>query len=191
MAGEMLPMQDQIRSVLVSLNDFFGAHSLLFITMSSPIRTEFFPSLIPADTATFAFEYLRDNIAWEEGVRSRKGFTRLAKAVNMDDDIVRPLAKAAIEGIASGKNKIDKLLITNIYLNYYKDGTYWTPNHTHPGTAQIIISLGAGRTLNVAKKSYRMSNGDVAIFGSSVHGVPKEGGEVGPRISIAIFAVRV
>jgi hypothetical protein len=150
-------------------------------------RTEYFPSLIPADTATFAFEYLRDAIKWEEGVKSRSGFTRLAKSVSMDDDVIRSLVETAVKGISEGKNNIESLALFGVYLNYYKDGSMCTPNHSHPKTTQIIISLGGTRTLNVAKKSYRMKNGDVAIFGSSVHGVPKEDTTEG-RISLAVFA---
>ncbi len=80
------------------------------------------------------------------------------------------------------------MAIYDVYLNYYKDNTNWTPNHTHPGTCQIIISLGGTRTLNIAKKSYAMNNGDVAIFGGSIRGVPREEQQVEPRISIAIFS---
>ena len=34
----------------------------------------------------------------------------------------------------------------------------WTPNHNHKGTHQLIISLGGTRTLNVAKKGFKMKN---------------------------------
>jgi len=111
--------------------------------MSTITRTEFFPSMITADVATFAFEHLRDNIQWEEGVRSKMGFTRLAKSLSThDDDIVRQLIESAVKGISNGKNKINGMAIFGIYLNYYKDKTFWTPNHSHKGTTQIIISLG-------------------------------------------------
>lgn len=62
----------------------------------------------------------------------------------------------------------------------------YTPNHTHPGTTQLIISLGCTRILNIGKKSYQMNSGDACIFGSSVHGVPKDDSKDG-RISIAVF----
>jgi hypothetical protein len=151
-------------------------------------RTEIFPSLITADTATFAFEYLRDTIKWESGIKSRKGFTRLAKSLDVtEDEVVYSLINSALKGMSKGKNKLRSLAIYGLYLNYYKDGSMWTPNHSHPGTTQIIISLGATRTLNIAKKSYQMTNGDVAIFGGSIHGVPKDETTDG-RISIAIFA---
>jgi len=38
----------------------------------------------------------------------------------------------------------------------------------------------------VGKKNYTLSNGDMCVFGSSVHGVPKDSSTQG-RISIALF----
>lgn len=64
----------------------------------------------------------------------------------------------------------------------------YTPNHSHRGTHQLVLSLGGERTLNVGKTEYVMRGGDAIIFGSSVHGVKKEPGAE-PRISIATFMV--
>jgi hypothetical protein len=74
-----------------------------------------------------------------------------------------------------------------IYLNYYENGEMWTPNHSHSGTHQLVISLGCPRTLQVTKKDYRMENGDAILFGSAIHGVPKEVNVKKGRISIATF----
>jgi hypothetical protein len=79
-------------------------------------------------------------------------------------------------------------LIQGIYLNYYENGDHHTPNHSHKGTHQLVISLGQTRTLNVGGKDYSMENGDAIIFGGSVHGVPKDN-SVNGRISIATFMV--
>lgn len=147
------------------------------------IKSEFIEGVIPDDTAQAAFEYLRDSIKWEQGVKSKNGNTRLAKAVQIgEDDLLDILIENALTKL--GKTDID---IYGVYLNYYLNGTMYTPNHSHAKTLQIIISLGATRTLTIGKKEYQMKNGDVAIFGSSIHGVPKDETKEG-RISIAIFA---
>ena len=66
----------------------------------------------------------------------------------------------------------------------------WTPNHSHKGTHQLVISLGTSRTLQVGNKDYLMENGDVILFGSSMHGI-KPDQSVNGRISIATFMVPV
>ncbi len=76
--------------------------------------------------------------------------------------------------------------VSHIYLNYYENGEMWCPNHTHPGTHQMVLSLGETRTLVVAKKDYVMKSGDAIIFGSAIHGVPKDTSTEG-RIAIATF----
>ena len=149
--------------------------------------TEHFPGLLQQDAATALFEHLRHNTR-EEGVRSREGHTRLAKAVDLGKDVI--LMNIVQEVLAAmdkvSKNKMDALAVYGCYLNYYRDGADWTPQHSHKGTTQIIISLGGPRTLTVGTKELVMDNGDVAIFGGSVHGVPRVD-KADPRISIALF----
>ena len=65
----------------------------------------------------------------------------------------------------------------------------WTPNHSHKDTHQLVVSLGVTRTLQVGEKKYSMVNGSAIIFGSSIHGVPKDETVTGGRISIATFMV--
>lgn len=101
--------------------------------------------MIPHNVACAAYAQLRDTVDWQEGVRSRKGFTRLAR------------------GFLPGENStVDELICLtlhnlHIYVNYYKDGEHWTPNHTHPGTKQIIISLRTvcGRSLRLQRAGSR------------------------------------
>ena len=64
----------------------------------------------------------------------------------------------------------------------------YTPNHSHKGTHQLVISLGETRTLSVAKNEFRMENGDSILFGSSVHGVPREENVTKGRISSYFYA---
>ena len=146
------------------------------------VLTRYHPKLIDTQKADQLYEYLKNNIEWEEGIRSKKGFTRLAKALDLgcneqiDNIIAEVFSLLDIDYIIDG-----------IYLNYYKDGTHFTPSHAHKGTVQLIISLGATRTLDVGKKKFEMSSGDVIIFGGSAHGVPKDISCKSGRISIATF----
>lgn len=80
--------------------------------------------------------------------------------------------------------------ILGVYLNNYENGLMYTPMHKHADTIQLVISLGATRTLKVGTKEYRMKNGDAVVFGSSIHGVPQEPSVTEGRISIATFMVR-
>lgn len=139
-------------------------------------------NVIEQDEARRMYEFLKWNICWEEGVRSKKGFTRKAKPLNFGD------IKEVDDVIKKALSKItDKAYnVGFIYLNYYEDGNMWCPNHTHKGTHQFVISLGEERVLNVGKKEYKMGNGDVILFGSSLHGVPKSDTTKG-RIAIAVF----
>lgn len=148
------------------------------------VMTRHCPSLFDKNKSNETYNYLRDHIQWEEGVRSRSGFTRLAKSLDpgdnrmIDDILSEAMKKLNLEG---------EYDILGIYLNYYRDGTHHTPSHSHKGMTQLVISLGATRILKVGKKDYQMSNGDVIIFGSSAHAVPPEPSIIDGRISIATF----
>lgn len=153
--------------------------------MSKAVRTQHYLALLSSEIATNAYQQLRDTVQWQEGVRSKKGFTRLARGfLPGENALIDELICLAIQKLG-----ID-IKLGGIYVNYYKDGTHWTPNHTHPGTKQIIISLGATRTLTISKKDYAMGNGDVAIFGSAVHGIPKRPEVTEGRISIALILAK-
>ena len=148
-------------------------------------KTIFKEGAISIELADQLFLFLKHNIKWEDGIRSKKGFTRKAKSLSfgelpeVDDVIVSVLNSFVYEN--------DGYVINGIYLNYYENETMWTPNHSHKGTHQLIISLGASRTLQVGKKDYIMKNSDAIIFGSSIHGVPRSDTPKTERISIATF----
>ena len=80
------------------------------------ILTKYHTSLLDGNKCSKAYVNLRDNISWEEGIRSRSGFTRLAKALNIgenklvDELLTEILNKLSLEG---------KYNIFGIYLNYY------------------------------------------------------------------------
>lgn len=147
-------------------------------------KTTYADSVLDPKFSTSLFDYLRENIEWEEGVRSKKGFTRRAKGIGLKDiHLVEQAVNACLINMTT-----TKYAIHGIYLNYYQDGEMWTPNHSHIGSHQLVISLGGTRTLVVGKKEYKMKNGDAVIFGSAIHGVPKEETKEA-RISIATFMV--
>jgi hypothetical protein len=147
------------------------------------MRTQYYESVVPNPDALY--EYLRDNIAWEEGIKSKHGFTRLAKSISLSE---YPELTAVIADVLG--EKCAEYIIHGVYLNYYANGDMHTPNHSHPQTHQLVISLGGTRTLTVGKKSFRMKSGDAILFGSSTHGVSKEEGASG-RISIATFMSKI
>ena len=147
--------------------------------------TTFTKGVIDSDAAFALFCFLRDGIEWEEGVRSKLGYTRKAKPLNFGD--FPEIDTAIIQALQSIEATTGtRYAVLYIYLNYYEDGNMWCPNHNHPGTHQMVISLGGTRTLHVAKKEYPMKNGDAIVFGSAIHGVPKDSSKEG-RIAIATF----
>lgn len=148
-------------------------------------KTIYKASAIDPDLATGLYISLKDDIEWEDGVRSRRGFTRKAKAINIQD---YPDISNIISDTLKKVSSI-KWGILGVYLNYYQNGEMYTPNHRHQGTSQLVISLGATRTLTLGKRSFKMRSGDAILFGSSVHGVPKEPNVIDGRISIATFMV--
>lgn len=145
-------------------------------------KTVFKESVILSDLASELYTYLKNNVEWEEGVRSKKGFTRKAKPLRPG---MIPVMDYVIDHALSQMAQYEYEVLF-IYLNYYEDGNMWCPNHNHPGTHQLVISLGGTRTLHVAKKEYPMKNGDAIVFGSAIHGVPKDSSKEG-RIAIATF----
>lgn len=156
------------------------------ITVPKPISrimTKYHPKLIAEDTATEIFSYLRDNLAWGEGVRSKYGFTRQAAPMQLGENEI--LDAIILDTFV--KLEVTAARLLGIYVNYYRDGNDWCPNHTHKDTKQIVISLGATRHLQVGTKEYPMGNGDVIIFGASLHGVAKEPECKQGRISIALL----
>lgn len=150
-------------------------------------KTIYCPESIEADLATGLYFELQESIEWEEGVRSRNGFTRKALAIDL---VEYPLLGNVVARILNNITT-QQYEIMGTYLNYYQNGEMYTPNHSHKQTSQLVVSLGATRTLTVGKKSYQLNNGDSILFGSSVHGVPKEPSVTEGRISIATFMIPI
>lgn len=155
-------------------------------------KTVYLPNYLKSEVATNLYERLRDGIPWANGVRSKRGFTRKAFSVNNSQDLdadVEYFLHAIVRDLVEQK-AIPDVELSGIYLNYYRNGNDYTPSHSHPHL-QLIVSLGVTRTLTVGARDYLMGNGDVIVFGSSVHSVPKEPHITEGRISIALFLTRV
>lgn len=144
----------------------------------------FFPKALGKQKADNMYLFLRDKIEWEEGVPTRSGeHTRSAKKIDIRD---WPQLEKFIQELL-----LDKYNIHGVYLNYLKDKNDYVPQHRHPNTIQLIISLGATRTLKVKNKIYQMTHGSAILFGDELHGVSKSPHDVGGRISIATFMTKI
>lgn len=157
----------------------------------SPIKTKYVENVLEKDEAMALYLNIRDNIQWKEGIRSRHGFTRLAYGIDPCDlPQIYPELYNVILDVSTKLGLMTEdtpLLLGFVYLNYYRNGNDYTPQHSHKNTKQLIISLGETRNLTVAKKTYSMTNGSAIVFGSSIHGVPKDDRINEGRISIAVF----
>lgn len=149
------------------------------------VRTRYYENIIADGVSKDLYKYLRNNIPWVESVRSKLGFTRLGYSLSSQSKHYEKVEPVIITAMDICDIPYERLMY--VYMNYYVDGTHWSPNHSHKDTIQIVISLGATRDLNVAKKVYPMNNGDVIVFGASIHGVPKDDTCKRGRISIALF----
>lgn len=122
-----------------------------------------------------------------ERVRSKIGFTHEnTYTVATNDSIMPDLLSVIDYSLNALKNK-KKYTIRRICINYYPDGSMGALRHYHKGSHQLVISLGATRTLTIGKRKFAMSNGSSVIFGGLIHGVPKQSSVSTGRISIAVF----
>jgi alkylated DNA repair dioxygenase AlkB len=150
----------------------------------------YYPKLIDTDTAESLFLYLQHNTPWQDGIRDRsKKITRQAYSVDIGsgnpvDLLIIDIVIGVVAKIATANYRVG-----GIYVNHYRDGNDRTPTHSHPETIQLIISLGATRTLKIKSHTYPLSSGDVIVFGGSPHGVPAEPHVTTARISIATFLI--
>lgn len=141
------------------------------------------PRFIENDKSLSIFYNLLYNVPWIDGIKNKhKEITRKAYNPELDEyPFLTDLITNTLESI-SNKNYI----LLGIYLNLYENGEMYTPTHSHKDTEQLIISLGETRTLKINSRNYNLSNGDVILFGSQPHSVPKSDTEKS-RISIATF----
>lgn len=152
------------------------------------VKTEYFTSFIDTETANQYYLFLKGNVHWVDGIYSRKarGPTRLAFATNDNQTgFVDEFVSQIVHGVLKRLDRKYNLL--GSYLNYYVNGNHYCPSHRHIDNIQLVISLGATRSLKIGSKIYTLKSGDVIIFGSSAHEVPIEPNVTEGRISIATF----
>jgi hypothetical protein len=143
------------------------------------------------------YQYYYDfehEIKWEDGIKTRHGdTTRKAKGLLVGENgkIDELIACGIICLQSVDADIMQNLQIGGIYLNYYENGNMYTPNHKHDNTYQMVISLGETRKFIIDKKEMDVVNGDVILFGSQMHGIPKQPQVKDGRISIAVFMVPV
>lgn len=158
-----------------------------FISAKKYQLTQYYGQLLTNDESMDLYHYLLQTINWEKGIYSRRArrHTRLAKALSLSDN---DRVQCTVLDCAK-RMGLSNHIIFGVYLNYYRDGQDYTPQHKHENTIQMVISLnesGGDRDLIIGKTKYHQNNGDVIIFGASVHGVPQQPNSKG-RISIATF----
>jgi hypothetical protein len=158
-------------------------------TKFEPIVTRVYPGMINEDECNSMFRYLKENVNWGEGVKTRRGdHTRLACAYQYGhnkrlDDFLKKIQCTIPKG---------RYQLAGIYLNYQRNGEEYTPLHSHVGGFQQIICLGpARRKFVIDNKTHKLGNGDVAIFSTEKHGLPKDKNCNKERISIATFYMKV
>lgn len=162
--------------------------------MAVRIKTTYVPGAIAPQEATALYEFLRDSVPWQDGIRSRREnkVTRQAYTMSMESANGDPVQEQVMEIITSVLHQVCpnlNVLPVGAYLNYYRNGDEWAPSHRHPGMVQAVISLGATRKLIVGTKTYSINNGDVIIFGGSSHELVREPEIDQGRISIATFMI--
>jgi len=153
-----------------------------------PNKIRYFPNLINEEQSMKSFNTLKNKVQWHAGIKSRGRETRKAYQCpllsdNPMDIKIRELVLKCVDRCVQSES----VIIQGIYLNYYRDGDDWTPQHNHPGTMQLIMSFGATRELKIGSKSYDIKSGDVILFGEQKHGIPKNPSIKESRISIAVF----
>ena len=173
-----------------------------------PKTVTYYPQLVEPNSAHQMYHYLVTNVPWGAGIRSRfHGETRKAYAVNPGqetgsvDRLLSGLVRQVVEAIPwVGSFSLPDgrccrpYEIGGIYVNWYRTGKDFAPTHSHEGTAQLVISLGQTRTLQVNSKKYVLGSGDVIVFGEAPHSLLREPDLVGDatgRISIAVFLIPV
>ncbi len=159
-------------------------------TKTQKTKTQHVKGFIESKLATTLYNTLKTETKWHDAIKknSRKAFSVPSSSLL---EYVPDVSGELLQIIQYGMLKhAPNTTLLGIYYNYYRNGNDHTPNHSHPGTIQMIFSLGETRKLIVGKKEIKMKNGDLAVFGSSIHGVPKEENRENGRISIALFLKR-
>ena len=165
------------------------------------------PDFIDRATARHWFDALRDGVAWQAQRRPMYDrvvdVPRLVAAYRLDDPGLPESLVRAAELLRADTGEP----FNAVGLNYYRDGRDSVAPHNDklhslvPGHSIALLSLGASRRMTIrAKPPQRrvqhidLESGSLLLMSHASqlhyeHGIPKTGGAVGPRISLA-FRVR-
>lgn len=184
---------------------FFQADARVVLDDSSG-SIVYYPAALTAEQSSRAFEQLFNSIPWRSERRMmyerEVDVPRLVASTRIDGELAQPLAEIVpiVEGLTGAH-------FTSIGLNLYRDGRDSVAPHNDrlpelvAGEPIALVSLGATRRMTIRSKSLPRRVLDLDLEPGSLlvmsyetqrtydHGIPKTGGEVGPRISIA-FRVR-
>jgi alkylated DNA repair dioxygenase AlkB len=165
------------------------------------------PGLLPPAQAQRWFERLRDEIAWSHQRRMmyerEVDVPRLMAHFQLDDAQLHPLLKVAAQSVGDATG----VRYTSIGMNYYRDGRDSVAPHRdklhelQPGYPIALLSLGATRQMRLSTQAAPKQHLQIDLEAGSLltmsyasqlqwlHGIPKQGGDQPPRISLA-FRVR-
>ena len=184
---------------------FAAADTVLLDDASGQLRYR--PQLVDADTANQWFSALRDEVRWRSQRREMYGreldVPRLLASYRIADPALPGVLRAASDAVG----RVLDAPFDSIGLNLYRDGNdSVAPHNDHlyeiaEGQPIALLSLGATRQMVIrAKQPPRrvlridLEPGSLLVMSYATqlhydHGVPKQRGPVGPRISLA-FRVR-
>lgn len=180
------------RFTYIVLTCFMQVKTVKTVKTFKTVKTTVYRGLIDEKESKEMYKYIKKSVKWKNEIKSRgKNDTRKSCAYPFPTYNPENEDSTISQFIISVFCKLklpDNLEHLGVYLNYYKNGNDFTPSHSHQGQLQVVISLGATRKLIISKKEYYLKSGDVIVFGSSVHSVPKESDVKRGRISIATFS---
>jgi hypothetical protein len=146
---------------------------------------KYFPKAIDEKEATDLYHYMKDNVKWDFIKENGRTHTPICLDYNCAiNNRIKIVADKASEIACLNETHT----IWGTHLNYYQNGNNYVPPHNHLIQYQVIISLGATRTLIVNDENIKLENGDIVMIGKGVfHSVPIEPEVTEGRISIALF----
>lgn len=138
---------------------------------------------IDSETCDLLMESLIKDVPWTCGILNKNGgISRLQCNLEMCDEETQENVIDALIEFMTGEEHI-----LSVYLNYYRDGSDYCPKHNHPGTKQMILSLGSSRQLNISDKKFILKSGTVIKFTDEYHWMYSQKHVFGSRISIVVF----
>lgn len=142
---------------------------------------------------TTIYDELVNGLKWGEGVKTRYGgHTRKAVSYKIGSDqmvdilLTEILDKTREYILAISASTMTTLTLGGVYINFYETGADYCPEHSHANGVQAVASFGTERKFKYGSTSLMVKDGDIVIFGSGKHTVPKCSNPQG-RIGFALL----